>query len=689
MTLRSAIWTGTSGSAWPALDNADTWASGFWASPAVDAAQIAAGPTIAVDGSNHGYITATHNLAPLIAATGTPQYTTAASTAGRYTFAGSFQPTTTNSVNLVFVTTTWTASHYHQIVSASCTGGWTGLTFDKITDYVYNIGAVYYCLSIFRTVNSGTTTAGSIVVDVYDTSTGLIVGTQATGGTCQALSVWGVDTSSNGANMVRAANTTTATNTTGQPAVTLPNNLSKYSSLPIMFCSHGTANTSTSSSDSTLIASGSYATPSNGVASFYRPTPTSVASIKTTKTMTASFATATTGWGAIGLEILDASSSDSYTDRTRDYTYVRIANSTNQPAYQTSEVRALWTSTEGSYGPYHGLIGRYVTSGGTKYWLGASLRLDSIKSYGNAYIYAATDNGTTTTVVNVAGTSGSTNGFGSINMSAMRVRVLASGDLWVSAKWWINGASEPAWPTASTDASVYDNTVSAYAVVNGVYSTSDALRNATSGQTGLYYLYPAATSTGLSSGVWYSPTDGVNTATWSTWTNDAWVVSGTSSLTGTGSMSSTALRIAIGSASISGGGVLAGTGLATAIGSAALSGAGGLSADGVRVAVGLSALVGSGAISATAIATRYASGTMSADGALAGVGARFLTALGTMTGAGYLTGDGSKYVVGGRVSSAIEAISRISSVIADGPGVVSNATNLADGVVSSTHALRP
>lgn len=689
MTLRSAVYTGTAGSAWPALDSGDTWATSFWASPAVDATQIAAGPTAAVDGSSRGYITATHNLSPLAWTLGTPTYTTNASVSSRYTFTVGSAPilTTANALNLLFVTTSWTASHYHAIASASCTGSWSGLTYDKITDYVYNIGAVYYCLSIFRTTASSGTTTGDVAVDIYSTATSALIATQATGGTFQAFAVNGVDTTSNGANAIRTANTTTGTNTTGQPTITLPNNLSKYSSLPMLFCSHGTNNSSSSSSDAGMIATGSYGTPSNGVATHARIVPSTVATVKTQRTMTANFATATTGWGAIGIEILDSSSSDTYTDRTRDYTYLRIASNTSQPAYQTSEVRAVWTSADGIYGPYHGLVGRYVTSGGTKYWLGSSLRMDSVKGYGNAYVYAAVDNGTTTSVTNVAFTTGSTNALNTVTASAMRVRVLASGDLWVSAKYWVNGASEPAWPSLSSDPSTYSASP-AYAVVNGTYSTSDALRNATSGATGLYYLYPATATPYTSNTSYVGPTDGVNTTTWTSWSNEAWVESGSSTLTGTGSGTGTGLRIAIGASSLTGVGSLAADAIRTTLGTATLTGTGALTSDAIRMAIGVATLSGVGILTGTGVGLAYGSASLSGTGSLVALGTRFVTALAALSGSGSLIAEGGRFVPGGSVSSAIVALAHLTTTVEDGPGRIAAALD-GTGAVSSTHVLRP
>lgn len=726
MTLRTAVWTGSSGASWPALSSGDTWATSFWVSPTVDAAQLQAGPTAAVDGAGKGYITATHNLSPLAFALGSGTYTTAASTASRYTFTVGSAPFATGvgAVNLIFVSTTWTASHYHTINSAACTNGWSGLTYDKVTDYVYNIGAVYYCLSVFRTTATSAGTDGNIAVDIYSTSTSALIATQATGGTFNAVAINGVDTTSNGANAIRTANTTTATSTTGQPAVTLPNNLLRYSSLPIMFCSHGTSNTmGSNSSDAALIQSGSYATPSNGVALTSRLVPSTVATVKTQRTMTANFGTATTGWGAIGIEVLDSSTNDTYTDRTRDYSYVRIASNTSQPAYQTSEVRAVWSAGEGNYGPHHGMIGRYVTSGGTKYWIGASLRLDGIKGYGNAYIYSASDNGTTSSVTQLAATSGPANPLSTVTASAMRVRVQSNGDLWISAKWWVNGASEPAWPTTTSPAETTISASPVYAIVNTTYITSDALRNATSGQTGLYYLYPAASSTTTLSGSFIGPTEGANTATWSSWSNDAWVESTTGSASGAGAVSGAATRVVQATAAITGSGTTSGTATVVVPGTASVAGTETTSATACVVVpatasvsatssvasaavvvpqaaasiatnstitssanvvrVVTSSVTSTGSLTASAVAVATLAASISAVGSLTAVASVEVRA--TITGSGWLTATGTRVVATNAVVAASSALAATAVTYAPLPSEVriTSTAKVGTGLVSS------
>ena len=604
MTVRSASWAGSAGASWPALTNGDTWASLYTSSPTVDPATIVSGPTSFVDGSSNGYIEATHNLA-VDAANGGGVYTTAASTAGRYTFSQYYPTAGTGTLNLVFVTTSWTAAHYHQIAASACTGGWLNQTYTLVTSTSYNVGAVYYTLSVFRCVASSST-VGNIAVDIYDTSTSAIIATQATGGTSQVVWLRGVDQTSNGANAVRTANTTLASGASGQPTVTLTNNLQRYSSLPLMFCSHAqnfamTAN----SSDSTFLSSGSYGTPGNGVAAIKRIPPATQATIKTQRTMTANFSTATAAWAAIGLEILDSSTSDTYT-AARDYIFLRIANSSIQPAYQSSEVRAVQSGSTSNYGPYHGLVARYVTSGSSKYWLATAVTVDQYGK-GNAFVYAVTDDGSTTNATSVAFTTGATNAITTLNASAIRVRVLPSGDLWVTGKWWVNGQQEPAWPSNSGDASTFGLVGgSNAAVANGVYSTNDPLRNATSGLVGLYYDY-AATSISVN-GAWVATADATAVrTTWSSFTNSEWIVTGaTSSISGGGTVASTGIRIAQGSASCVGGGSLSASGQRVALGSASFPGGGSLTAAGLHIDVAFALVDGGGALGAIGVSSQTA-----------------------------------------------------------------------------------
>lgn len=597
MTTRNASFVGSNGAAWPNLDTGDAWGTGFWSSPSKTTAQYDS-ITSTLNGSGSGGIS--FGINPEVAAASLGSFsTTNASSAGRYTIS-SLQSSASN-VNLLYVCTTWTAAHYHQIVSASCTGPWLNLTYDLVTSYDWSSSGIFYRMSVFRTVPSAGST-GNVLIDVYDTATSSIVATQATGINFAAISTYGCDTSSNGANAVRAANTTTNTGTTGQPNVTLPNSLSKYSSLPIaFFATNANTTMGSGSSDSAVMATGSYATPVHGMAIVRRTQP-ALASVKTQRTMTANFGTSTVKWGAIGIELLRSTTQDTYVDMLADYTYARIAANTAQPQYQSAEVRAS-TDVADAWGPYTGLIGRYVVSGGTKYWIGTHVVTNKTKAEGNAYIFAVVDNGTTSSVTGFAFSTGAGNFYDGYDRQALRIRVLANGDLWCSAKYWTNASGEPAWPALSTDASTAQ-------VVNGIYSTNDALRNATQGQVGLYFVYPSTSYPILVNGAWTGPSPGPTVSeSWSAWSNSEFVVTGaTSSVAGGGSVvASNGQRIALGSASVAGGGTLAATsGTRIALGSASFPGGGSLTAAGLHIDVAFALVDGGGALGAIGVSSQTA-----------------------------------------------------------------------------------
>lgn len=699
MTLRNAVFTGAAGAAWPALDNGDTWDAGFFASAPSGSsttpvttgnANIQSNPAATVTGASVGQISAEHRLAPRVSNLGAV-YTTAASSSSRYVFSGLAQGPLLGNVTVVCVSTSWTAQHQHVVNPSFSTGSWASMTYNRLTYQNYSWGAgLWSCLSIFVCVNStGGVTSGNLAVDIQDLA-GVAISTQATGGTLQLLSVLGADTSGNGVNAINAANTTTGFGSTGQPSLTWPNLPATYASQGILFCGHQTTNTSSGdSANARTVSSGSYSTPSIGVAVMKRLMPNvmstsqDVYAVLLDRTMTANFATATSNWGAIAIEIKhSANTAGSYTDRSRDYAYIRLAGNAVQPAYQTSEVRSSWSAPESATDPHHGLVGRYVVSGGTKYWLSTSLVLDNGKQTGIARIYATTDNGTTSSTVSVAATSGSTTMSG-VNRQAMRVRVLSSGDLWVSAKYWNSGSAEPAWPALSTDAST--SSANSF-VVNGVYSTSDPLRNATSGQVGLLYLYPAtATDIGPGPGTgfnsWFiNVADGVNTTSWTAWSNDAWVISASATATGVGTMTASAVvpPIVTATAAMSGTGSMTGIATGSAVeANAALTGTGSLSATPAVTRVASAALTGVGALTPVATRLTFADGTMSGAGALSPIATRLALTSATLAGSGAMIANGvgvtlgSASLSGSGATSASGVTVKLTQAALTGTGAVS------------------
>lgn len=614
MTIRNAVFTGSAGAPWPALDTGDTWSVSEWMSPPVDVVQVATPMAAILSSVNTGQLLTSHNRQAQITQRAEIAATTAASVGGKYTTLSTLA--CEGVLTLIFVATTATYPHTHVINGADCGGAWTAQTFTQVATVESTVSGTSRRLTVFRLHVAGTpTVSGAVVVSIIDTATGLPPATQATGCVVHQIGVSNCDNTSNGANAVRTAQTVTATGASGQPTVTLASNLLRYSSLPMLFCAHATTDTATSSSNSTLQLASSYATPALGVATYQRTIPTTVATVKTQQTMTAAFPGTTTPWAAIGIELLCLNTSDTYTNFSRDYTYMQIASNTSRAAYRTAEVRSVRNTQTNKYGPLQSLVGRYVVSGGTKYTLYCSLLVDYVKS-GYGLIGVGIDNGTTTTysTVSATATSASIDSRSLVN-NAMRVRVLANGDLWVSAKWWNAAVSEPAWPAASGDANSFDSTM---VIANGVYSTSNVLRNATSGAVGLMYTYAATngeTAKGVGGGVWLGPSNGPSTSVWSVFNDDAWVVSGTASASASGSLAADASRVRLATASATASGSLTASADRVVDATATLTATGSLTASATKISIATASLTSSASLTANAtkinIATASASATSS------------------------------------------------------------------------------
>lgn len=679
MTNRNAVFTGSNGDAWPALDNGDTWSTSFWASPTIDPAQLQTAVSATVNGSNVGTISAAHNLQPRLIAATQALSTTAASTSFKYT--GSCQPSTSG-VSLIFVITSAAYSHQHVINGADCTGGFLNQTFAKVTETEFSVaGPVYWHLTIFRTVVPSADN-GTVVVTVQ-TAAGGTPASQATGGTIYYACATSTDTSSNGANAIRA-NSVAASATTGQPAVTLPSNVLRYSSLPIALMVHNQANTTSDSANATTILTSSFATPNTGAALMTRTLP-AVGSIKTTAaTMTGAYASATSAWGALGIEVLDSSTSDTYTDRTRDYVYARITSNTANTSYEPAYVYAEHPTALGPYGPWESLIGRYVESGGTKYWLYSVLTLNDTKDYGQGYCGVAVDNGTTTTYSVISGSLTSTTAFdiSGYTKHAMRVRVLSNGDLWVSAKWW--DVSEPAWPTAASGAS----SASAGAIIsNCTYTTNDALRNGSVfARTGLSYTFPATDLGDVFSSTLSGPTDGTNTASWSTWKTTQ-IIDGSATITGTsdGASAATALITSVATVTLTGSSDITAAGYGVSDATATLSGLsdGEDAATAVAVAHETVVLANTDSeLSASASVTAHAEAVISASSDLAADGAAIASASSSLDGAGNATADGLAVSIATTTLAASGAIDAAGGLTALATATVAGTSTLStSGIV--------
>ena len=237
MTIRNAVFTGSPGAPWPALDTGDTWSVSEWMSPPVNVVQLEAPMTAVLSSVNTGQLLTSHNRQVQIAQAANILSTSTTSVSAKYTTAATLA--ITDAVTLIFVATSATYPHTHVINGADCGGSWTGQTFTPVSTASTLVSGTTRRLTVFRLhVPSPGSASGAVVVTIIDTATGLPATTQATGCVVQQIGLLNCDNTSNGANAVRTAQTITATGASGQPTVTLASNLLRFSSLPMMFCAH-------------------------------------------------------------------------------------------------------------------------------------------------------------------------------------------------------------------------------------------------------------------------------------------------------------------------------------------------------------------------------------------------------------------------------------------------------------------
>lgn len=575
MTQRSAVFTGSANAAWPNLSNGDTWATGTWNVPTPETVQIQSGltPTIVVNGSGVGTVTNTWNISPAVGerqATSTTAASTLLSGTQYYSVAASLTPSdsTLGHLNLIAVSTTSASAHFHRIYTT--TGGWAYATISEVTTQTYNVGGVFYRQTVYAITSDATHfDAGAVTVGLWSAAVGGTAVT-GTGMNSSTLVVTGVNTATPLSSITQV---TTATSTTGQPAITLASNFTRYNSTMFGFISKAvnatTAATSTGTktvvtSDDSLKASQSYGTPSNASGLFVATQGTTSATVKTSKTITAGWTNTTTYWGAIAFEILSSNTSDTYTVRSRDYVYTKLANTKTY-----KDVEVFGTVDNGLLTATGSLIARYVSATYTS-WLSADAIVSgglNYKSGGTVYINEKGANEYNWTSLAVG------YGISMMNGRALRVRHIlgtggiydaTGGGLWVSAKFWNTSlVAEPDWPATSATASsksVNNGTVSPddpfqWAILNVFipYNSSTAVADSTlngntAGLCGLSYLYPASNAGYLSSGTLVQPASGAATLSWSSYSDrdPTSIISDLPALTGSSTFTSAATNIVIG-----------------------------------------------------------------------------------------------------------------------------------------------
>lgn len=139
--------------------------------------------------------------------------------------------------------------------------------------------------------------------------------------------------------------------------------------------------------------------------------------------------------------------------------------------------------------------------------------------------------------------------------------------------------------------------------------------------------------------------------------------SGAAALTGTGSLSATAVREQPGSASPAGAGDLSASGLAVSSGAAAIAGAGALSASGLAEVFGSAALTGSGGSSIAAVREVPGSAALAGSGAASASGLQVSQASSALSGVGSLAASGETEASGAAAdlagSGSLQATGRV------------------------------
>jgi hypothetical protein len=557
MAARTTDFGSGSAASWPNLSNGDSWAAAVIPSSTVDVNSYSS-LIENVSSAGIGQLYLTFNSGPSfthIAQSGATNLTLASTTnASSYLVPSANIGLAVNTNYLLCFSTTAASSHTHVIDTAGSTGTWATSTYTAVVSNQWSIGGSAdnsYCRQTIYHVKgpSSTGTVGRLNIQIKNAAGTSAV--TATGRTFYVIQVTGAVDGS-GAYINTASNSDTDGTYNTQPSVTLSSNLATRTSTVLAFLSHLTNDSSTSSSDSSIIhigngtlpASDGHGTPAVATAVMNSTGGTTSATRKTTKTVTGNFTTSTTAWGVVGCEVKDADTADDtwYNGSANYYTH-KLANTTTYSS-------PLIYAGLGTAAPAYGVVGRYTTYQSNDYWISVS-HDTAAGTAGNTLgltialnkLSSGTITSTTLTSPSVAVSAAS---FSNI---ALRIRELSSTSLWISAKAW-NG-TEPAWPTSSSTANSSSTTSgSEYVIGNGLFSSSTPayadIANLIAGGSGKSGLF-----------------NGNNTSTivtWSSFSDDVITESATGgTINGGGSLSSTSTRIINATSSINGGGTLSST----------------------------------------------------------------------------------------------------------------------------------
>ncbi len=688
---RSASFSGGSGAAWPLLSNGDAWDAAITTTN-LDSTMYAS-LNSAVNGSEQGYIAYTPGASPpTVAALATTGLDTTTGAVSYLCPSVNVSPVSSanSAVNLLVLTSTHTASHFHVIDPALSTGSWQTMVFTKVGDYEYsglNGGITTYTRVSAWTAYGTVATVGKFrfrtrtgagnqaVGDTQIYSGGVNVPTLpgtdviSSGASYSPLTISGCLLTNNGADAIKYATNGASTGLSSSGTVSLPSALSRYSNQMLVAFSYY-SNNNTGISSGTTITAGNYGTPSFGYNNSIIPLGTTTATRKvSTTTVFPGPIPSTVTWGALALEIQSAAvGAANDTWNALGITATRLAATTS---YGSTEVRA---SNLPSLTSAH-LAVRHCVVGGTRWWISYTNRSIAIdKSTSNYFntIYLMKGDGT---AVSLKDASWGTTSNISVPNQAVRVRNSAGGGLWISAKSWTT--TEPAWPLSegSGDTSGADWRV--INVVDNANAGSIAIAGAGTGRNGL------TGSTTVAS---------ASNSTWSAFSDLTWF-DGSAALSGAGSLTADATRILFTGAAIAGSGSISSTATAVATAETAISGSGVLTASAAVISPVLAqaAISGSGSLSGTGILRVPATSSMNGAGSLSASASvlTVVTAQASISGGGTLSasaalviGNSAALVGSGSTQSQSILLGSLSAAIS-GVGALVSLANLRRSVALS------
>jgi hypothetical protein len=523
MTKRTASFTGSDGATWPAVTKAsggtDSWTASYWGStPALSVVES----LVTAISTNRTAFGLGINTIPSVYGNGVFDSGTDAATFNVPTAAGATLPnylTVPIGPAILFVMSAHIAQHYHEIDIVNCTNQfrypYSGktLTYTRFADYGWT-ATISTVLTYFRMtawiVSNGDTTraAGRVRVNAcsspgrsaYTTTSGN-AGATTTAPLNSTLTVqtwhghvvgiYGADDGGTGnwEAGIRTANMATTTDTTATATVTLPSTLTKSNNRVLGFFGRAASTTSVvaaagpTGGNSTVLSIANNSSPNSTSAAVLGAigSTTDGTARKAQKSAAVTIGSSGTQFYGFGVEIVDSSTAQGDTFPSNANSYIALGllpanNATHSDGTTSRNVEVTVTASSASAYRY-GLVTRYCTHiDGKKYGIHFS-NLDASGTSGSGHYalrasYLIDGAGETTMAYYDIGTVAP----GTFRNIACRAVQSAGGGIWLTMKAWIDGVSEPAWPTSESTVSSKDtsNSAAQWAILNAVDNGSVA-----------------------------------------------------------------------------------------------------------------------------------------------------------------------------------------------------------------------